>query len=148
MEKTNIIPQHWQIILSFLLFYFRRHSFSHGNPTVICTYKPIKVSKKKKNKTKNEMASIIFEHWHIILQFLSFDFVFITPFLRVNLPVLHQKKKTVKVLGEKIMKWPEAFLNIRGAQSVETWEHVPRHTGGTGRPIIQETNCVVHPWNI
>ena len=26
-------------------------------------------------------------------------------------------------------------------------EHVPRHTGGTGRHIIQETNCVVHPYN-
>ena len=36
----------------------------------------------------------------------------------------------------------------RGAQSVGTQEHVPRHTGGTGRRIIQETNCVVHPQNI
>ena len=37
---------------------------------------------------------------------------------------------------------------IKVAQNLGMWEHVPRHTGGTGGHIIQETNCLVHPWII
>ena len=41
------------------------------------------------------------------------------------------------------LKYLTRFAGVH-AQSARTWEHIPRHTGGTGRHIIQDTKCVVH----